>query len=459
LSEKRKVSRRRYLKYAAGVVAVVVVAGTGYALYEATRPPPTPPAKKGVVLWHTLSVAESSLLKEEIADYERDHPSVEFLWNVNLGFPQSLTEIPYEERAAKVIARVQESEHGSPPDLYLGDSPQQFKIGKLGKAVELDDYLKGWDGLVDIPKSMWNACSYKGKIIAIPQDFFVPVIFYNKDLFTKAGVEKFPDTWDELLETCKRLNTPEKGEYAVGWASTEDAAYWSTQAFLLSNGGGIYKDGRVILNSPESVEAVEFVVELAKYSAPEMSAWKYEDWDRAFTSGKLAIQLGNGSWNIGNYREIAPKLNYGIAPYPKAPRTGRTLVPGHRVRFYMPLKRFLELGEKFPLETYISEGVEFVKYFLNKEQQLRWCKALEYVPVRSSVLEDPFFDQPLYDAFKYERENAYAEFTGDVATIYSSIVESFANAYQAIFVRKEPVKEALDKATAEIEETIRASNV
>ena len=459
MSEERKVSRRRYLKYAGGVAVVVAVATTGYVLYEATKPPPTPPAKKTLRFWHTCSAAESSLLKEQIADYERDHPSVEFQVNLVLVTAGVVREIPYEERAAKLIARVQESEHGSPPDLYLGDAPMQFKIGKLGKAVELDDYLKGWDGLVDIPKWMWNACSYKDKIIAIPQDFFVPVIFYNKDLFTKAGVEKFPDTWDELLETCKRLNNPEKGEYAVGWAWTEDAAYWSTQAFLLSNGGGLYKDGKVILNSPESVEAAEFVVELAKYSAPDMSAWKYEDWDRAFTSGKLAIQLGNGSWNISNYREIAPKLNYGIAPYPKATRTSRTLVPGHRVRFYMPLKRFLELGEKFPLETYISEGVEFVKYFLNKEQQLRWCKALEYVPVRSSVLEDPFFDQPLYDAFKYERENAYAEFTGDVATIYSSIVESFANAYQAIFVRKEPVKEALDKATAEIEETIRASNV
>jgi multiple sugar transport system substrate-binding protein len=446
MSEEKKVSRRRYLKYAGGAAVAVAVAGIGYGVYEATRPPPPPPEKQKLQIWHTCTAAELSLLQEQIADYEKNRPSVEF------GFRQ----ISYDDRADDIISTLRHEFHYSPPELYLTDPPVQFQVGKLGDALELDSYLQGWDGLTDIPKSMWNACSYNGKIIAIPQDFFVPVIFYNKDLLSQAGVEKFPDTWDGLLETCKALNNPDKGEHAVGWAWSRDAVYWSIEGFLLSNGGGIYKDGQVILNSAESVEAAEFVAELAKYSAPNMSTWAYEDWDNAFTSGKLAIQLGNGSWNIRSYANVAPNLNYGIAPYPKATRTGGMIVPGHRVRFLMPLQRFLMIGEKFPLQTYVNEAIEFVKYLLSKEQQLRWCKGLNYMPVRSSVLEDPFFNQRLYDAFKYEYENAYAEFPGDLGNAYDSIVQSYAKAYQAILVSKQLAKQALDEATAEIEQTIKS---
>ena len=452
MSDERKVSRRRYLKYAGAAAVAVAVAAGGYGVFEETRPPPPPAEKQKLTIWNTCTAAELSLLQEQIADYEKNRPNVEF----------ELKQHSYDDRDHDIVATEMHLYHATPPDLYLTDQPVQFEVGKLGDALELDSYLEGWDGLTDIPKSMWNECSYNGKIIAIPQDFFVPVIFYNKDLLSQAGVEKFPDTWDGLLDTCKTLNNPDKGEYAVGWAWSDDAAYWSTEAFLLSNGGGVYKDGKVILNSAESVEAAEFVAELAKYSAPNMPSWTYEDYDGAFTSGKLAIQLGNGSWNIGNYANTAPNLNYGIAPYPKATGTGEMIVPGHRVRFLMPLQRFLLIGEKFPLQTYINEAIEFAKYVLSKEQQLRWCKGLDYMPVRSSVLDDPFFNQPLYDAFKYEYENALAEFPSGIlagawpANAYDSIVQSYAKAYQAIIVSKLDVKQALDEATAEIEQAIKS---
>jgi len=116
----------------------------------------------------------------------------------------------------------------------------------------------------------------------------------------------------------------------------------------------------------------------------------------------------------------------------------------------------LVLGEKFPLQTYIDEAIEFVKYLLSKEQQLRWSKGLSYMPVRSSVLEDPFFNQPIYDSFKYEYENAYAEFSADLGDAYDSIMQSYVKALQAIIVSKQSAKQAFDEATAEIEQAIKS---
>ncbi|GEM_PF-1006175 len=360
--------------------------------------------------WHTYSLAEIKVLTEQVERYMKENPHVQI----------TLTNIPFDQRATMIINAIK---GGAPPDLYRGDMPMQFQIARLGAALPLLEYIQKYDpGMIDdVPQNIWDMCIYQGKIIAIPEDFFVPVIYYNKSLFEKAGLQDFPTTWEALGEAAKKLHKPREGQFGIEWMSWGDGPYWSTGALFLSNGGGFVKDGAVIFDSENNVNTFEFLVDLFQYTPPGLSTFGYDDWDKAFYLEKVAIQLGNGSWSIGNYAELAPNLNYGIAPYNLVgPMGDKPVVPGHGVCFYMVMQ-----DTRYP-----DEAAKVITWLVNRENHLEWCQKLWHTPVRKSTFENPFFEDPRFDAFKFELTRAGTEFAGDLATVFSPII---ADVFRRVF--------------------------
>mgnify|MGYP000448038728 CR=1 FL=1 len=390
--------------------------------------------------WHTYSLAEIKVLTEQVERYMKQNPNVTI----------KLTNIPYEQRATMIINAIK---GGAPPDLYRGDMPMQFEIARLDAAYFLEDYLKTNDPqiLTDVPDNIWRMCQYNGHIIAIPEDFFVPVIYYNKDLFAKAGLGEFPTTWDGLLEAAKKLYRPSEGRFGVEWMQWGDGPYWSLGALLLSNGGGIIKNGTVVVDSKNNVETLNFIKKLYRYTPPGMSTFSYDDWDKTFYLGRVGIQFGNGSWSIGNYRELAPNLNYGIAPYNIIGPSGTEMkVPGHGVCYYMVMSK-----TKHP-----ELAASIIDWLVNSENHLEWCKKLWHTPVRKSTFKEPFFDDPRFDAFKFELERAYAEFTGDIATVFNPLIaDIYRKTFWDIVEGGVPTEDALRDAAIEMQGVLKKLGV
>ncbi|MCS7241239.1 ABC transporter substrate-binding protein [Candidatus Caldatribacterium sp.] len=385
--------------------------------------------------WHTYSLAEIKVLTEQVERYMRENPNVQI----------QLTNIPFEQRATMIINAIK---GGTPPDLYRGDMPMQFEIARLDAALPLEDYIKKFDPemLSDVPKNIWDMCTYKGQIIAIPEDFFVPVIYYNKDLFQKAGIASFPTTWEALIEAAKKLHKPGEGVFGIEWMSWGDGPYWSTGALFLSNGGNFVEDGKVVFASENNAKTFAFLRELFAYTPPGLSTFGYDDWDKAFYLGKVGIQLGNGSWSIGNYRELAPNLNYGIAPYNiVGPMGTEPVVPGHGVCFYMVMK-----GTKHP-----EEAAKVITWLVSPENHLEWCQKLWHTPVRTSTFADAFFNDPRFDAFKFELNRARAIFTGDVATVFNPLIaDTFRRVFWDIIEGGADIQQTLESGAREMEKIL-----
>ena len=90
-------------------------------------------------------------------------------------------------------------------------------------------------------------------------------------------------------------------------------------AFAWGNGGRIIDDDGVVrIDGPETVEALEYYLELSRYSLKE----KQEVLDHEFKRGKLGMQV-SGAWNLRNFRLEAPDLDYGVALVPR-PDAGGT---------------------------------------------------------------------------------------------------------------------------------------
>jgi arabinosaccharide transport system substrate-binding protein len=92
------------------------------------------------------------------------------------------------------------------------------------------------------------------------------VMYYNTGILEEAGVDVDSIvTWDDYIEAGQKVtqDTDGDGTPDVYMASVEVTDVFSAYALMLMNGGGTYNaDGEVILDSPENIEALQFLQDL-----------------------------------------------------------------------------------------------------------------------------------------------------------------------------------------------------
>ena len=99
---------------------------------------------------------------------------------------------------------------GTLPDIVLngGNNITQM-AAESGKVADLTPYLDAdpeWKALFDETSLAFNTVD--GKVYGIPVSKEISYIYYNKDLFAKAGIEAPEvafETWDEIFEVCDKL--------------------------------------------------------------------------------------------------------------------------------------------------------------------------------------------------------------------------------------------------------------
>lgn len=141
-------------------------------------------------------------------------------------------------------------------------------------------------------------------------------IFYNRELFQRAGIEKFPQTWEQFWECCERLESRGITPLALHTKGTAWAPMLLATAFL-----GRTEDGAVFLNRrlPESYDGYgEQMAEVLKkafsYTTPDAAG---HDFDVAYGHfiKEEAAMLPNGYWMLGQLgEELTEKV--GFAPFP-----------------------------------------------------------------------------------------------------------------------------------------------
>jgi multiple sugar transport system substrate-binding protein len=166
---------------------------------------------------------------------------------------------------------------------------------------------------------MWESARWKGRVYGLPWVQGSRVLFYNRELFRRAGLDPDlpPQTWDDLFDAARRVDALGDDVHGFGLNLGERyILYKKFMAFAWGNGGRIVDDdGRVAFDGDETLEALEFYLKLSQYSLKE----KQEVLDHEFKTGKLGMQV-SGAWNLANYRVEAPGLDYGVALVPRPAR-------------------------------------------------------------------------------------------------------------------------------------------
>ncbi len=142
-------------------------------------------------------------------------------------------------------------------------------------------------------KSILAETEVEGTVWAVPDLAYARAIYVNMDILTAAGVE-IPTTWAELKTACEAIKAYNPDIYPWGVDMTTDEGQACFAYYTWNNGGGfVDAEGNWALNSPENVEAVEFVVDLIKSgltNSDPTTETRYDLQD-LFAAGKLAMMI------------------------------------------------------------------------------------------------------------------------------------------------------------------------
>jgi multiple sugar transport system substrate-binding protein len=143
-----------------------------------------------------------------------------------------------------------------------------------------------WGGFYDIAP---QTCVVNGKWRAIMFGQAPCAWNYRTNMFKAAGVDTFPDTFDELLVAAKKLN--DKGTpigMTLGHAPGD--ARSTNYPVLWAFGGKEFEaDGKTVaINSPETIKACEWYVEAFKVMDQGSIGWLDPDNNQAFLAGKIS---------------------------------------------------------------------------------------------------------------------------------------------------------------------------
>jgi multiple sugar transport system substrate-binding protein len=175
------------------------------------------------------------------------------------------------------------------PDLFWGlySLPHLFPA-KCMEVTDVADYLgKKYGGWVPTAVAYGKSA---GKWICIPVAYNGNVINYRISAVKKAGFDEIPkDTpgFLKLMGSLKAQGTP--GGMALGRAAVGDGNAWVHWAFWSQGGNLVDKNDKVVVNSPETVKALEFCKALSSTFIAGTASWDDSFNNKAFLAGELAL--------------------------------------------------------------------------------------------------------------------------------------------------------------------------
>lgn len=299
---------RRTFKAVVGLAAAASLALAGCSSGNETpeaAPFPTGPVTIRLAAWSLSTTPEFQTLKE---GFEALHSNVTV----------ELVEYDAAEYDTQMIADLTA---GTAPDIYVQKNLKNFfTYQDGGQLMDVSDVV------AKLPAGT-NASMYEvdGKAYAVPYRQDSWVLFYNKDLFDKAGVE-YPDgtwTWDDYAEAAKQIsanlkeqdpNSTVYGTYQHRWQST-------VQGFALAQSPGAdLASGQYDWLAPYYERVVDI-----QASGGQVDHGTSQTLNLAYQAqfGKQqAAMLPMGTWYVATLlaqRESgdADVFNWGIAPAPQ----------------------------------------------------------------------------------------------------------------------------------------------
>ncbi len=295
---------------------------------------------------------------------------------------------------------------GRGPDIVCGfyDDAHLFPE-KLLDLADVADYLgKKYGGWYEIAQKFGVR---DRRWIALPLGGLGVKMVHRASWTRAAGFDEFPKDLPGLLKLCRALK--EAGHppgFALGNA-TGDANYWC-HWLVWAHGGKLVDDSdRVVINSPQTIAALEYATELYKTFVPGTLSWLDADNNREFLAGNIGL-TSNGisiyypakSSSDPALRELSKDIAH--ADFPNGPSGQPTEAP-------IMIPAFAFSHTKYP-----NAAKDYLRWMMEREQYVPWQEASGGYWAQPLAgydakvwMEDPKIT-PFRDALKNQRWPGYS---------------------------------------------------
>lgn len=383
-------------------------------------------SKKGkteFLFWSPFSGADGPFMKQIVDKYNasQDQYSVKFVIQPNGEYYKQLD---IALSAAK-----------DRPDLVIMHLDQIPTYQNKGQLQALDDIAAQANiSKTDYVEAAINYATIEDKWYGIPLDIHPLVMYYNKDLFDKAGITAAPTNREEFDAAVEKLT--DKGAGVYGYVVP---TLWPQQfifpTLVWQNGGELWNGSDVAYNSPEAVEMIEWMRGLIDKGVSPANV-QQDGENTLFLQGKNAIQF-NGPWMKSQFDEAG--LNYGVAPVPQIGKAKQAVFGGSH-NFAIP--------QGVTDENVLAGIGDFLKYV--SSNSLDWAESGQAVASKPMLESAEFKALPqsaIAESFPY------VQFAPNVLN-WSTISEPIWGELNNALLGKKAPQQAMDDAVAKSKQAI-----
>ena len=256
---------------------------------------------------------------------------------------------------------------GKGPDIVYGwyDDAHQYP-DKLLDLTDLGEYLdKKYGGWYDVCRRFGMR---EGKWIAIPLGAAGARIVYRISALKEAGFDAWPKDMDGMLKAAQALAAKGKpGGLALGNA-VGDANGWCHWVVWSFGGRMVDENNQVVINSPETIKALEYAAELYKTFVPGTLSWLDPSNNKAFLDGQLSWTINGISIYYAAKNSDDPKIKA------MADDIDHAVLPvgpvGHPTELHLTVPAMVFGYTKYP-----NAAKDYIRFMLEREQYVPWQEA------------------------------------------------------------------------------------
>ncbi|ABL84127.1 MULTISPECIES: sugar ABC transporter substrate-binding protein [unclassified Nocardioides] len=229
--------------------------------------------------------------------FEADHPDIKV----------EVETTPYDAYFTKLQTALAGGTAGDAFELNYENFVTYAENGSLAQLGSFDEAA--------YKPSLLDAFAQDGAQYALPESFSDVVLFYNKELFDKAGLETPTSdwTWADERAAAEKLTDKDAGI----WGDYQPVQFFEFYKALAQSGGSFFsEDGsEATFDSPEGIEAAEWLVSKPGRTMPtEAEGAGTPDFDtNLFKDGKLAM-WHSGIWMFAGLADVPFEWDIAVEP-------------------------------------------------------------------------------------------------------------------------------------------------
>ncbi len=253
--------------------------------------------------------------------YEKILPKF-YAENPNIEIKFRATYESYEDGTNTIL---REAVAGTLPDVTMQGLNRQAILVDKGIARSLEPFIaKEADFEKDgYHKAMLDLGTFNDSVHGLPFSVSLPVGYYNMDVLRAGGIDKLPETWEEVINACRTMQAKGvKNPVFWGWNITGN---WFLQALMWTQEKPTVEGTKVSLDSPEALNSLNTMKSIFRGCDMQNLEWKSAL--SSFSAGEIGMMFWSTS-ALGAVERAQGDFELKTGPFPGINGTPKGLPAG-----------------------------------------------------------------------------------------------------------------------------------